>query len=96
MTPAEQLRINKRRKRPKRNPPAKSERVLWVNNLRKLREDHDLAMRDVAKAVGLSLAAYFRIENGYADPCLSNACKLAALYLKRVNEIWTQWKGSTP
>ena len=92
-TPAEKLRASIRRKRPKRNPPAKSEHVIWINRVAELREANDLAMRDVAKAVGMSTAAYFRVEKGFADVCLSNACKIATFFGLTVAQVWTEWKG---
>lgn len=54
MTGAEKLAKKKKRQRAKRNGKAKSERVLWTCKLAEVREAHNLAMRDVAHAVGLS------------------------------------------
>ncbi len=92
LTPAEKLASRKQWKRPKRNPPAKSERVLWTCKLAECRESLNLNMHETAKAVGLSSSAYFRIEKGYADVCLSNAMKLAQFFGKTVYELWPQWR----
>lgn len=92
-TPAERLAANKQRERPKRNYPAKSEVVLWTTRLSEHREKLNLSQRDVAKAVGLSVSAYFRIENGHADVRLSNALSLGQFFGVSVYELWPQWRG---
>lgn len=90
---AEKLAAKKQRERPKRNFTAKPELVLWTCKLSENRESLNLAMRDVADAVGLSVSAYFRIEKGYADVSLSNAMSLANFFGKTVYELWPQWRG---
>jgi transcriptional regulator with XRE-family HTH domain len=93
VTPAEKLSKEKRRTRPKRNAPAKSERRQWGTTLRARREALNLSMRDVALAAGLSVSAYFRIENGYADVSLSNAYRLGVLFGVPIQDIWVKWEG---
>ena len=95
LTPAEKLAKEKQRTRPKRNYPAKSEKILWSNRLAEMREKLNLSQRDVAAAAGLSVSAYFRIEKGFADVSLSNAYSIAVLFGKSVYEIWWQWRGTT-
>lgn len=90
---AELLAQRKQRKRPKRNGPAKSERVLWSTRLTAEREALNLSMKDVATAVNLSVSSYFRIEKGYSDLALSNAMAIAQFFGRTVYEIWPQWRG---
>ena len=89
MTPAEQLAKEKQRSRPKRNKAAASEVVLWDCRLCEHRERLNLSMRDVAHRAGLSTAAYFRIEKGYADVRLSHAVELAAFFGVKIEKLWT-------
>lgn len=88
MTPAEKVAKSKRRKRPKRNAPPKPQPQVWEPKLREIREELDLSLRDVADSCELSVAAYFRIEHGYADPCLSTARTIAAFFGRDVWELW--------
>lgn len=90
---AELLSQKKQRSRPRRNPKAKSERILWTTRIAAEREILNLSMRDVADAVGLSLSAYFRIEHGFADVSLSNAYSIASFFGRTVYELWPQWRG---
>ncbi len=93
LTPAEQLAANKQRERPKRNYPAKSSVVLWTTKITEHREYLNLAMCDVAKAVGISISAYHRIEKGYSDVSLRNAISIARFFGVTVYELWPQWRG---
>ena len=88
MTPAEQLAASKPRQRPKRNGPATpSRKAVWAATLRARRESLDLSMRDVAQAVGLSVACYFAVEHG-TDPMLTTARRVADFYGATVEELW--------
>lgn len=93
LTSAEKLAKQKQRTRPKRNYPAKSSVVLWTTKIAEHREYLNLAMRDVAKSVGLSISAYHRIEKGYSDVSLSNAMSIAIFFGVTVYELWPQWRG---
>lgn len=93
LSKAELLSQKKQRERPRRNPKAKSERVLWTTKLAEQREALNLSMKDVADAVNLSQSAYFRIEHGFADVSLSNAMSIAQFFGRTVYELWPQWRG---
>lgn len=88
MTPAERLSKSKRRQRPKRNCPPAPQAKVWETKLREVRESLDLSLRDVAFSCELSVAAYFRIEHGFADPCLSTARTIAAFFGREVWDLW--------
>lgn len=90
MTPAEKLAKAKRRKRPQRNAPAESEVAIWACHVRDVRESLNLSMGDVAKACGLSVSAYFRIEHGYADPCLTSAKRISEFFGRDVWSLWSE------
>lgn len=93
MTPAEKLAKEKQRSRPRRNPKAKSETIIWQCKLEEAREEVNLSMKDVAQAVGLSVSSYFRIEKGYSDVCLSNAMSIANFFGKSIYGLWPLWLG---
>lgn len=92
-SPAAKLSKHIQRLRPKRNGKAKARKVLWTNRIAEHREMHNLAMRDVAKAVGLSLSAYHAIEKGFVDVSLSNALTISQFFGVQVTQLWTQWRG---
>ncbi len=91
-TPAERLAAKKPWRRPSRNGVTLHKKV-WYCGLREVREELKISMRDVAKAVGLSLTAYWQIEHG-TDPMLSNAVKLAAFFGKPVEELWSKRRAT--
>lgn len=95
MTPAEKLAKTKRRERPKRNSPPAPQKKVWATALTKRREDLDLSLRDVAKACRLSVASYFRIEHGYADPALSTARRISEFFGCDVWQLWSSTKQGT-
>jgi DNA-binding XRE family transcriptional regulator len=72
----------------KRPAPRKSH---WMCRIREVRESKRLAMRDVAKAVDMSVTTLFQIEKG-TDPMLSTAMKLAAFFAMDVVELWAARK----
>jgi len=88
MTPAEKLAKEKSWKRSPRNKADFPGKVQWPDNgLREIRESLRLSLREVAKAVGLSINSYWCIEKG-RDLVMTNAVKIAAFYGKPVTEIW--------
>lgn len=93
MTPAERLAKQKRRQRPKRNGPPAPQPVAWATTLRDRREALGLSMRDVAAACGLGVPSYFRVEHGYADPCLSTALRISRFFGCGVWELWTKYES---
>ena len=88
MTPAEKLSQSKRRKRPKRNDPPAPQAKVWETTLREVRDSLDLSLRDVADSCRLSVASYFRIEHGFADPCLTTARTISAFFGREVWDLW--------
>ncbi len=92
-TPAERLAARKPWRRPKRNgPPHPPRKAVWDTRLRAVREELKLSMRDVAKAVRLSLTTYWQIENG-TDPMLTNAVRIAAFFGMTVESLWPKRKA---
>jgi DNA-binding XRE family transcriptional regulator len=88
MTPAEDLAKRKRRQRPPRNKSKKTGRVVtWECRLTTMRDELNLSLRDVATAVGMSVAALHQIEHG-TDPMLTTARKLAEFFGTTVEQIW--------
>lgn len=88
MTPAEELAKRKRRQRPPRNKSNQTTRVVsWDCRLPAMRDELNLSLRDVAGAVGMSVAALHQIEHG-TDPMLTTARKLAEFFGATVEQIW--------
>lgn len=85
-SPAEQLAAKKARKRAPRNK-ATPRNETWVCRVRDWREGMDLSLRDVAKAVGVSVTALHQIEHG-TDPQLTTARKLSAFFRAPVEKLW--------
>jgi DNA-binding XRE family transcriptional regulator len=86
VTPAEQLAAAKPRKRQPRNVVAVRKRV-WGCRVRGYRERLNLSLRDVARAVGLSVTALHQIEHG-TDPQLTTARRLAVFFGCTEQELW--------
>lgn len=87
MTPAEELASRKpSRKRHLQNskPPRKRK---WKTNIRDVREQHRLSLKDVAVAIDLSVNGLWQIEYG-TDPLLTTAVKLAAFYGLGIEDLW--------
>lgn len=88
-TPAEKASAKKLaagRKLRKPTPPKES--PVWLTTLRQERERLHLSLRDVASGVGLSVAAYWRIERGYADPCLTTVRRICKYFGTDVYRLW--------
>lgn len=86
-TAAEKLARTKRRKRPRRNESSREPLVRC--RVREVRESLNLSLRDVAAAVGISIAGLHAIEHG--NGCqMSSALKLAAFYGKSLDELWSE------
>lgn len=60
---------------------------LLVANLRTMRTDKGISLRDAAEASGLDHATLSRIELGF-DPDIRNALLVAAFYGLPVEQIW--------
>ncbi len=95
MTPAEKAAAAKP---PRKNGPLPKERSKrrypWDCLVRAMRISLRLAMRDVAKGCGLSIAGLSEIERG-TDPQLTTARKLATFFGKTIEEIWPQLRGDS-
>lgn len=90
MTPAELLAASHPWKRSPRNtnaPPRTKRKPVWVCTLRERREALRLSLRNVAAALGMSLAGLHRVEKG-DDVMLTTAKKLAVFYGVGVEELW--------
>ncbi len=87
-TPAERLSARKPWRRPKRNGPPRSARHLrWHCAIRPIREALKISLRDVADACGISISAYWQIEQG-GDLRLVTARKLAEFFGRSEAELW--------
>lgn len=86
MTPAEKLAARKPRRRAPRNVKVVRKKV-WACRARVYRERLNLSLRDVAKAVGVSVTAPHQIENG-TDPQLTTARKLAVFFGATERDLW--------
>lgn len=80
MTPAEKMAASKKHSLPR------EARV--VCHLRAHRQAHGLSIRDVADAIGMSLSSFHALENGYHEPMLTNARKLAAFFGCTIDDLW--------
>lgn len=90
MTPAEKMARDKRRKPYFRTKPVKKQRVIWRTTLKASRDALGLSARDVATGIKMSLAGYYRVECGYADPSLSTVAKLAGFFGKSFMDLWPE------
>lgn len=52
----------------------------YTNNLRELREKHDISLRDLSKQIGLSKTELNYIENGKRDMRVTTLVILAKFY----------------
>ncbi len=86
MTPAEKLSAAKPWRRSPRNKVSPRKRF-WNTRLREVREELRISLKDVAKAVGMSVTAIWQLEMG-TDPMLSTARKLASFYGM---DVWVLW-----
>ena len=89
MTDSPAERLAKTIKLRKYRRGACSVKLVWNCDLRARREKLFLTMRDVAKAVGLSVTGYYAIEHG-SDPQLTSAVKLAEFFAVPVETLWTK------
>jgi DNA-binding XRE family transcriptional regulator len=85
MTPAEKLASLKPWRREPRNGVYR--RVVWDCKVREIRESLRVSIRDVAKAVKMSVTALWQIEMG-GETTLSTARKLTVFFGKTVEELW--------
>jgi len=86
MTPAEKLASKKPRQRAPRNlMPYK--RVVWICNVREIRDHLNLSLTDVAIAVGLSVTCLSQVERG-GDLVLTTARRLAEFFGRTTDELW--------
>ena len=86
-TPAERLAAKKPWRRAPRNAAKYPRRFAWRCGCREVRESLRISLRDVAKAIGLSVTALWQVEHG-GDPMLTTAVKLARFYGKTIEELW--------
>ena len=62
-------------------------KVAWTCECRRLREELNLSIHAVAKAVELSVSSYWHIEQG-GDLCLTTARRIANFFGLWTDEIW--------
>lgn len=83
MTPAEKMAASRKKK------PLRPLRAAGVHRcqLRNLRHELGLTIRDVAEGIEMSTAGFHAVESG-ADVRLTTMRKLAAFFGKTIDEIW--------
>lgn len=89
MTPAEKLAKKKPWMRGKRNGPPHPRRVVWICRVREVRESLRISIKDVAKALGMSISGLWQIEMG-SDPMLTTVRMLCAFFGKTEMELWPE------
>jgi len=60
-----------------------------TNQIRMLRAEQDWTQAQLAEKVGVSRQAIIAIENGKYEPGLSLAMRIARVFRKRVEEVFT-------
>lgn len=90
MTPAQKLaaKVKAERKPRNRRPPRQR---AWRCLIRQYREELELSLDHVAKAVGLSKTALWHLENG-TDPMLTTARRVADFFGV---DVWGLWRPKT-
>ncbi|SPE36434.1 conserved hypothetical protein [Candidatus Sulfopaludibacter sp. SbA3] len=63
------------------------------NELRIMRAQHDLSQAELAEKLGVSRQTVNAIETGRYDPSLSLAFKIAALFARPIEEIFSSDNG---
>lgn len=58
-----------------------------MNNLRRLREEHEVLQKDVASFLGISRAAYSNYETGMRSPDVDMLRKLADFFSVSIDEL---------
>ena len=53
-------------------------------NLKSLRKEKDVSLRDLGRATGISKSALHQYEKGSADPSLSNLVRIANYFNKSI------------
>ncbi len=91
MTPAEKLATEKKPRKPYGSKGIQVVRI-WKCNLRTMRRDLRLSMREVGKGCGISISRYFRIEQG-ADVQLTTVKKISQFFGKPIDYIWPELTG---
>jgi DNA-binding XRE family transcriptional regulator len=64
-----------------------SEKVVWIADLRKLRQEAKLTVEKAAEMIGIPDQSLSRLENG-SLPTLANALKIARFLQWPMEEIW--------
>jgi transcriptional regulator with XRE-family HTH domain len=72
-----ELAVMKPKKKPRKRPTIAPEGNLG-ERLAELRKEREMSQRELAKLVGITQAAYQRLETGHAEPRLSTLRGLAA------------------
>jgi len=57
----------------------------FANNLRQLREEKGMSLRELAEALDISKSALNQYENALADPSLSSIVKIANYFNEDIN-----------
>lgn len=62
----------------------------FANNLKKLREQHNLSLRLLAEQIGVSYTALSHYENCRRDPSIYKAKKIADFFSKTIDEMMSE------
>ena len=88
MTPAEKLAERLKLKKPSKFRSRMLKNVTWNCRVRDRRLAHNLTLREVAEACGISHTSVYFAENG-KGVTLIIAYKLAKLFGCTIEELWT-------
>lgn len=53
---------------------------MWNDNIKNLREDHDLTQKDLASKLNIHVKTLYRYETGDSEPSLSEIIALAKIF----------------
>lgn len=74
-------------------PPESAYRTAFGNNLRRLREQHQISQEDLAHTIGMSRRYLSGIERGEANPTLDQLLRLAEALGVEVAELMPSQLG---
>jgi len=72
---------------PKRHSNPRTAKTRLLVDLRAMREQYNLSLRDVHKATGIGVATLLRTEQG-ATPSLEKALQIAGVFGLPVENVW--------
>ena len=68
-------------------------KLMLAQNIRTQRKAHSLTQENLAEAIGVTVGAVSKWENGTSDPSTSNLLALARLYGLSVEELLAGTEG---